>query len=109
MAAILKPIQPEQVQINLPTRPPAETWVQPASRQSILLAKEILGEVARIIPPDGGYFNLGNPADIQEAILNVITRHPCAKRSSWKPWRTPPLARRKKRSIRWRPAGKPRW
>ncbi len=76
LAAVLKPIHPEQVQINLPTRPPAETWVQPAARQSILLAKEILGEVARIIPPQGGYFSLGNPADIQEAILNVITRHP---------------------------------
>ena len=67
LAAVLKPIHPEQVQINLPTRPPAETWVQPASRQSLLLAKEILGEVARIIPPPGGYFSLGNPADIQEA------------------------------------------
>jgi wyosine [tRNA(Phe)-imidazoG37] synthetase (radical SAM superfamily) len=76
LAAVLKPIHPEQVHINLPTRPPAETWVLPASRQAVLQARDILGEVARIIPPEAGYFNLGNPSDLKEAILNVITRHP---------------------------------
>jgi wyosine [tRNA(Phe)-imidazoG37] synthetase (radical SAM superfamily) len=76
LASVIKPIHPEQVQINLPTRPPAESWVQLASRQSVSQAQEILGEAARILPSLGGYFNLGNPPDIEEAILGVITRHP---------------------------------
>jgi wyosine [tRNA(Phe)-imidazoG37] synthetase (radical SAM superfamily) len=76
LAAILKRIHPEEVQINLPTRPPAEAWVLPASRQNVQQAQEILGTAARILPPPGGYLNLGNPPDIEEAILNIITRHP---------------------------------
>jgi hypothetical protein len=45
----------------------------------VLQAREILGDVARIIPPEGGYFSLGNPSDIKEAILNIITRHPMSE------------------------------
>jgi wyosine [tRNA(Phe)-imidazoG37] synthetase (radical SAM superfamily) len=33
LATAIEPIHPEQVEINLPTRPPAEAWVLPATRQ----------------------------------------------------------------------------
>jgi hypothetical protein len=39
-------------------------------------AEAILGEVARVILPPAGQFDLGGDKDLVEAILGIVTRHP---------------------------------
>lgn len=48
---MLKWVRPDEVHINLPTRPPAETWVQPPDEKGLLRALAILGDVARVVHP----------------------------------------------------------
>ena len=39
-------------------------------------ARTILGDVAKIIQPATGSYNLGGPDSIVEAVVGIITRHP---------------------------------
>jgi wyosine [tRNA(Phe)-imidazoG37] synthetase (radical SAM superfamily) len=76
LAVALRKIQPDVLHINLPTRPPAESWVEPPDQAGLLSAKSILGTVAEVVPPPHGIFDLSGEADILEAILGIIDRHP---------------------------------
>jgi len=80
IAARLSEIQPDEVHLNLPTRPPAEAWVEPVDTgESVMRAISIIGEVApvkAVYPLADGNVDLSaydNPVD---AIVGVITRHP---------------------------------
>jgi wyosine [tRNA(Phe)-imidazoG37] synthetase (radical SAM superfamily) len=79
IAAILQTIHPDQVHINLPTRPPAELWVQPPDEEGLLRAQAILGEVALVVHPVEGDFDLSGYNDIVDAVVAVITRHPMSE------------------------------
>ncbi len=76
IASALRRIQPEEVHILLPTRPPVEPWVQPSDEEGLLRARAILGDIARVVPPISGTFDLRGDENIVEAILGIITRHP---------------------------------
>lgn len=76
IAEILKDIHPDQVHINLPTRPPAEAWVRVPSQEGVLRAISILGEIAHPVSPADGSFNLSGHVSIEEAVLDILTRHP---------------------------------
>ena len=76
IALILKRVQPEEVHINLPTRPPAETWVQPPTEAGLMRAQAILGDVAKVVHPSEGEFDLSGYESAVDAILGIITRHP---------------------------------
>lgn len=76
LAAVLQRIRPDEVHITLPTRPPAETWVQPPDEAGVQRALTILGGVARLFPPAGGHFDLSQCESPVDAILAIITRHP---------------------------------
>jgi wyosine [tRNA(Phe)-imidazoG37] synthetase (radical SAM superfamily) len=76
IAAVLRRIQPDQTHINLPTRPPAETWVQPPDEAGLARAVAILGDVAQIVHPAEGDFDLSGCDTVVEAIVSIITRHP---------------------------------
>jgi wyosine [tRNA(Phe)-imidazoG37] synthetase (radical SAM superfamily) len=80
IAARVREIQPDEVHINLPTRPPAEAWLELTGiDESLMRAIGILEEAApvRIVYPvvDGSVDLSGydNPVD---AVVGVITRHP---------------------------------
>jgi len=79
IAAILQTIHPDQVHINLPTRPPAELWVQPPDEEGLLRAQAILGEVALVVHPAEGNFDLSGHKDVVDAVVAVITRHPMSE------------------------------
>jgi wyosine [tRNA(Phe)-imidazoG37] synthetase (radical SAM superfamily) len=79
IAAILQTIHPDQVHINLPTRPPAELWVQPPDEEGLLRARAILGEVALVVHPAEGDFDLSGYKDVVDAVVAVITRHPMSE------------------------------
>jgi wyosine [tRNA(Phe)-imidazoG37] synthetase (radical SAM superfamily) len=76
IAAVLQRIGPDAVHINLPTRPPAETWVLPPVEESLIQAVAILGNSAEVVHPSEGRFNLGGYDDPMDAIVGIITRHP---------------------------------
>lgn len=76
IATALEKIGPDQVHINLPTRPPAEPWVQPPDEEGIMRATALLGGIAHVVHPIEGTFALDPCANIVDAIVNIITRHP---------------------------------
>ena len=76
IAATLERIHPDEIHINLPTRPPVETWVAPPDEDGLLRAMSILGEVARVVHPAEGHFDLGGYDNIVDAVIGIVTRHP---------------------------------
>ena len=76
LARTLQRIRPDAVQIILPTRPPAETWVQPPHEESLMQAVAILGNVAEVVHPAEGSFDLGGYDNLVDAVVSIITRHP---------------------------------
>lgn len=80
LAAVIRRIGPDQVHLNLPTRPPVESWVEPAAEEGILRARAILGGVARVVHDVEGTHDLGGYTDVVEAVLEIISRHPMSEK-----------------------------
>jgi len=76
IAKNMRRIQPDEVHINIPTRPPAETWVHPPDEEGLARALSILGDTAKVVRPAEGVFDLGGDETIVDAILSIIARHP---------------------------------
>ncbi len=79
IAAALGRIRPDEIHINMPTRPPAETWVRPPDEQGLERALTILGDIAKVVHQTDGEFDLGGCDNVIEAILGIITRHPMSQ------------------------------
>ena len=69
IAAMLGEIRPDEVHINLPTRPPAETWVQLPDEEGLMRARAILGNIAHVVHPAQGTFDLSGCHNLTEAIV----------------------------------------
>ena len=76
IADALREIKPDCIHVNIPSRPPAETWVQPADEDGVLRAMAILGEITKVVHPIEGKYERGSANNILEAILTIIQRHP---------------------------------
>ena len=76
MAETLRAIQPDEIHIIQPTRPPAEPWVQPPDDEGLLRSRAIFGNIARVINPATGTFDLSGSETLVDAIIGIITRHP---------------------------------
>lgn len=76
IAELMKQIKPDEVHINLPTRPPVEPWVQPPDEDGLVRSLAILGEIAHVVHPAEGTFDLSGYDTVVDAIVGIITRHP---------------------------------
>lgn len=76
IASHLKDIQPDEVHILLPTRPPVEPWVRPADQEGIQRARAIFGPIARVVNTMDGVFELAENENLVDAVVDIITRHP---------------------------------
>jgi wyosine [tRNA(Phe)-imidazoG37] synthetase (radical SAM superfamily) len=76
IASQLARIEPDEVHINLPQRPPVERWVKPPDEAGLERAIAILGATSRVVPAPEGSFGLSGCDDLVDAIVAVITRHP---------------------------------
>ncbi len=76
IAVVLGKIRPDEVHINLPTRPPVETWVQPPDDEGLMRATAILGDFAHVVQPAEGTFDLSGCNNLTDAIVGIVTRHP---------------------------------
>jgi wyosine [tRNA(Phe)-imidazoG37] synthetase (radical SAM superfamily) len=91
IAQVLQSCKPDAVHINLPTRPPAETWVNPPTEASLIEAIAVLGNVAEVVHPVEGTFDLSGYNNPVDAIIAIITRHPMRQEElesalvRWKP------------------------
>lgn len=73
---ILKSVDPTGIHINIPTRPPAETWVQAPGEDGIQLAKSIFGPKMRVLYPGRGMLGMGETTPEVDSIVEIISRHP---------------------------------
>lgn len=69
-------IQPDEIHILQPTRPPVEAWVRPPDAEGLMRARAILGDRARVIDSAVGSFDLSSEDTLVDAIIGIITRHP---------------------------------
>ena len=76
IAVALKSIEPDEVHVLQPTRPPVETWVQPPDKEGLLRARAILGDIARVVHPASGSFDLSGAESLVDAVVGIISRHP---------------------------------
>ncbi len=76
IAKALQRVEPDAIHISLPTRPPAETWVQIPPEESLLQARAILGHIAEVVHPAEGSFDLSGYDNPIDAVVGIITRHP---------------------------------
>jgi len=69
-------IHPDRVHLNVPLRPPAESWVEIPDSDNLIRAIAILGEAAPIATPAEGEFGLTGDMPVADAIVEIIRRHP---------------------------------
>lgn len=74
MKDLLKEIDYDRLYINTPVRPPAEGWVEAASKESIERAVNLLGGISIDMLHSEGFFS--EEKDDYKAILSIIKRHP---------------------------------
>lgn len=72
-------IQPDELHLALPDRPPAESWVRPPDAQGLMRASAILGTSAKVLHPLETILKLGFDESALETILGIITRHPLSE------------------------------
>jgi len=74
----LKEIKPNRIYINVPIRPPAESWAVPPDKETIASAYTILGDgnVVDIAAEETGEFSIEGFTNPEDAILAIIRRHP---------------------------------
>jgi wyosine [tRNA(Phe)-imidazoG37] synthetase (radical SAM superfamily) len=76
LAEVLAKVEPDEIHIGTPTRPPAETWVKPPDSEGIERAASILGRVATVLEPVTVHRVPSIDGDLGEAVLGIIHRHP---------------------------------
>lgn len=76
IAEVLRGVRPDCVHLAVPSRPPAEPWIEMPDEAGMRRAMSILGGIARLIPPAGSEYDLSAYADITEAVAQIVARHP---------------------------------
>lgn len=81
LAALIRAIGADEVQITLPTRPPAEPWVEPPDAEGLMAAVAILGQDLVLGHPHLNCYRLAadTPAGYAEALWATIRRHPMSE------------------------------
>ena len=76
IASILEQVEPDEIHISTPTRPPAEPWVEPPCRGDLERASSIFGSVAKVLSPITVEVNSGVKGDLEDVVLTIVSRHP---------------------------------
>ncbi len=81
IASFLARLQPDRAYLSIPTRPPAEGWVEPPDEQGINQAYQIVSRkvdhVEYLIGYEGNAFAF--TGDIEEDLLSITAVHPMRK------------------------------
>ena len=76
IAAVLERVEPDEIHISTPSRPPAEPWVELPSPEGLERASSIFGSVARVLQPVEVEVETDVEGKLVDAILTVVSRHP---------------------------------
>jgi wyosine [tRNA(Phe)-imidazoG37] synthetase (radical SAM superfamily) len=76
LKGVLDRVQPDQVHLTVPIRPPAEKWVRIPSPSAIHAAREVLGQGRAITGYESGDFGTPTPLQPEQVILETCQRHP---------------------------------
>jgi wyosine [tRNA(Phe)-imidazoG37] synthetase (radical SAM superfamily) len=81
LAEQLRRVQPDEIHINVPTRPAVEPQVRAPDQALVQHAAEILEAVApvRLARRVGGSFELDPDEPVVEAIASIVMRHPMSE------------------------------
>jgi wyosine [tRNA(Phe)-imidazoG37] synthetase (radical SAM superfamily) len=76
IAAVLERVDPDEIHISTPTRPPAEQWVELPSRGGLERASAVFGSIAKVLQPIEVNVKSGLDGELEEAVLRIVSRHP---------------------------------
>jgi wyosine [tRNA(Phe)-imidazoG37] synthetase (radical SAM superfamily) len=76
IASVLEQIEPHEIHISTPSRPPAEEWVEPPCQEALDRAASIFGGVARVLNPITVDARSGVDGNLDDVVLKIVTRHP---------------------------------
>ena len=78
LAGFLEKVQPSTAYLAIPTRPPAEDWVEAAQEESINLAYQLVGERVKQVELLMGYEGnaFSSTGDAEEDLLSITAVHP---------------------------------
>ena len=76
IAAVLERVDPDEIHISTPTRPPAEQWVELPDRGGLERASVVFGSVAKVLQPTEVNVEAGFDGELGEAVLRIVSRHP---------------------------------
>lgn len=79
IAAVLETVEPDEIHLSWPTRPPTEPWVEPPRREGMERAASILGGVAEILPPTDVDVVASIDGELVDAVLSIVARHPLSE------------------------------
>jgi len=68
-------IKPERIDINVPIRPPTESWVQIPDKSVIPILNDVFGEYNNINFPERGKFSVFS-SNFKMELKNLLERHP---------------------------------
>jgi wyosine [tRNA(Phe)-imidazoG37] synthetase (radical SAM superfamily) len=81
LADFIAEIEPDKSYLSIPTRPPAESWVRPATEYTINMAYQIFSEksidVEYLIGYEGNAFAF--TGNVEEDLLSITSVHPMRK------------------------------
>ncbi len=76
IASVMEQVEPNEIHISTPTRPPAEPWVEPPCQGGLERASSIFGSVAKVLNPITVEVDSGVKGDLEDVVLTIISRHP---------------------------------
>ncbi|MEJ2580160.1 MAG: radical SAM protein [Acidobacteriota bacterium] len=76
IATVLERVDPDEIHISTPTRPPAEQWVEIPNRGGLERASAVFGSIAKVLHPIEVNVDTGFDGELEEAILRIVSRHP---------------------------------
>jgi wyosine [tRNA(Phe)-imidazoG37] synthetase (radical SAM superfamily) len=76
IAVVLERLRPDVVHLNVPTRPPAESWVEPPDDEGLMRAIAIIGRSLPVVVPVDAGVELGEVDSVPDAVVAIVSRHP---------------------------------
>jgi len=73
---VLQRLHCERIYVNVPIRPPAESWVKIPEKETVLWICQTLGATNIAFYESTVGFTIQNESQIQEEILKITSRHP---------------------------------
>jgi wyosine [tRNA(Phe)-imidazoG37] synthetase (radical SAM superfamily) len=76
ISAVLRRVEPDEIHISTPTRPPAEPWVELPSQDTLERAASIFGSAAKVLHPIEVELKTEIDEELIDAVLTIVSRHP---------------------------------